>query len=72
VDHTPSVAFQCKAGSDRERELLTGDGLNVMVNDDGSVVIELYGSDRRRVGFRISSEDAKSQAHSFRRWSVLK
>ena len=71
VEHLPSTAFSGTYGSSKEKTLLEGSGIAVMFNEDGSVVIEVF--DRhKRVGLRISPEDAKQHAPDFRRWSVIR
>jgi hypothetical protein len=71
TEHLPSTAFSGTYGSNKEKTLLEGSGLAVMFNEDGSVVIEVF--DRhKRVGLRISPEDAKQHAPDFRRWSVIR
>ena len=67
----PSVAFSGTYGSSKEKMLLQGDGIAVMFNEDGSLVIEVF--DRhKRVGLRITPEDAKAHAPDFRRWSTIR
>ena len=71
-DEAPSVAFMVRSGArEHEKTLLTADGINAMLNEDGSLVIELY-TDSKRIGLRISPEDARSQVHVFRGWSNLR
>jgi hypothetical protein len=71
IEATPSTAFSCTYGSSKEKTLLQGEGLAVMFNEDGSVVLEVF--DRhKRIGLRISPEDAKQHAPDFRRWSVIR
>ena len=71
TEQTPSIAFSGSYGSSKEKTLLQGEGLAVMFNEDGSVVLEVF--DRhKRVGLRISPEDAKAHAPDFRRWSVIR
>ena len=42
-----------------------------MFNEDGSLVIEVFDK-HKRIGLRISPEDAKQHAPDFRRWSVIR
>jgi hypothetical protein len=73
IEAQPSVAFSGRVnGSAREKTLLEGtDGISVMFNTDGSLVIEVFDRDRR-IGLRISPEDAKAHAPDFRRWSTIR
>lgn len=71
IEATPSTAFSGTYGSSKEKTLLTGEGLAVMFNEDGSVVLEVF-DQHKRVGLRISPEDAKQHAPDFRRWSVIR
>ncbi len=71
VEHIPTTAFSGTYGSSKEKTLLFADGLAVMFNEDGSVVLEVF--DRhKRIGLRISPEDAKQHAPDFRRWGVIR
>jgi hypothetical protein len=71
VESIPSTAFSGTYGSSKEKTLLEGSGIACMFNEDGSVVIEVF--DRhKRIGLRISPEDAKQHAPDFRRWSVIR
>lgn len=71
TEYTPSTAFSGTQASGKEKTLLSGDGLAVMFNENGSVVIEVFDK-HKRVGLRISPEDAKQHAPDFRRWSVIR
>jgi len=71
TETTPSIAFSGSYGSSKEKTLLSGDGLAVMFNEDGSIVMEVF-TRERRIGLRISPEDAKAHAPDFRRWSVIR
>jgi hypothetical protein len=71
IEHTPSTAFSGTFASSKEKTLLEGDGLAVMFNEDGSLVIEVFDK-HKRIGLRISPEDAKQHAPDFRRWSVIR
>jgi hypothetical protein len=67
----PSTAFSGTYGSSKEKTLLEGSGISCMFNEDGSLVIEVF--DRhKRIGLRISPEDAKQHAPDFRRWSIIR
>ena len=71
IEGPPTTAFSGTYGSSKEKTLLFADGLAVMFNEDGSVVLEVF--DRhKRIGLRISPEDAKQHAPDFRRWSVIR
>ena len=71
IDQTPTKAFSGTYGSSKEKLLLEAHGIAVMFNEDGSVVIEAF--DRhKRIGIRVSPEDAKAHAPDFRRWSVIR
>ena len=67
----PSQAFSGTYGSSKEKLLLEAKGIAIMFNEDGSVVIEAFDR-QRRIGIRVSPEDAKSHAPDFRRWSVIR
>ena len=67
----PSQAFSGTYGSSKEKLLLEAEGLAVMFNEDGSVVMEVFDK-HRRIGLRISPEDVKAHAPDFRRWSVIR
>ena len=69
--HPPSTAFSGTFASSHEKTLFTGDGIAVMFNEDGSLVIEVFDK-HKRIGLRISPEDAKQHAPDFRRWSVIR
>jgi hypothetical protein len=66
-----STAFSGTYGSSKEKTLLQGDGIAVMFNEDNSIIIEVF-TNSKRVGLRISPEDAKQHAPDFRRWSVIR
>jgi hypothetical protein len=72
IEQEPSTAYMVKTGKrEHEKVLLTADGVSCMVNEDGSIRIELY-TDDKRIGIHLSPDDAKSQVHVFRRWQEFR
>ncbi len=54
-----------------ETKIMTGDGLALSLNLDGSMVFSIYsgeGRSARTLRIEISAEDVASQAHVLRRW----
>jgi hypothetical protein len=70
-EYTPSTAFSGTQASSKEKTLLSGEGISCMFNENGSLVIEVFDK-HKRIGLRISPEDAKQHAPDFRRWSVIR
>jgi hypothetical protein len=54
------------------KRIIDADGIAVMINDDGSVVIDAYSNGGDAVRLHIDPEDAASQAHVFAAWSRLR
>ena len=60
-------------GRETETSLIESAGLPVQLNDDGSVVLELYGEHPRSNGLRfyISPQDARGQAAQWAKWQRI-
>jgi hypothetical protein len=72
--HIGSHVVLVKPGRrETETTLIEADGVSAMINEDGTISIELYCDDKRakRVLIRICAEDCRSQSHVFKRWSGL-
>jgi hypothetical protein len=73
---TKTRAFIVNGGGQRETErlLLEAEGISFMVNDDGTIVIELYRADPRanRLLIRICPEDSAAQGPALRDWERLR
>lgn len=69
IDHTPSTVLLQKHGRrESEKTLLEGDGLNAMMNLDGSITIEIY-NQRESIILRMTAEDVKAQSHVLKEWA---
>jgi len=51
-----------------EITLLEGDGINAMINEDGTVTLEVY-TQRESIILRLNADNTKAQAHIFKTWS---
>ena len=72
VEATPSTVVLTKhGGRETEKLLLTGDGCNAMVSEDGSVTIQIY-TNEKTISMRLSPDDVQSQKHIFRQWRDLR
>lgn len=69
-----AVKVKRASGRETETHLLDAHGLAVMVNDDGSVVIEAYPESARADGLRlyIGADSAAATASNWAAWARIK
>ena len=69
---TPSIVRHLKYGSrETEKVILTGEGISMMINQDGSLVVEVY-TTKEAYQFKLSPDDVKSQSHLLKQWRELR
>ena len=69
-DNVRAVVVKRNGGRETETHMLDCHGVAVMVNEDGSIVIEAYPDSPRANGLRlyINADAAKAAAPSWARW----
>jgi hypothetical protein len=67
------VTVKRSGGRETEAHLMTAHGLAVMIQDDGSIIIEAYPANARANGLRlyVGGESAAAMAPQWQRWSRL-
>ena len=72
IEAPPSTVLLVKHGKrTSEKVILEADGISAMVNEDGTISIEVY-TNRESILLRMSPDDTKAQSHIFRKWSQLR
>lgn len=72
TDTQPSTVLISRHGRrSTEKLLLEADGVNAMVNPDGSITIEVYNR-KESILLRLTADDVQSQSHILQEWSKLR